>query len=117
MKNSDRARFLKKNLKMAILGQKQSKNGQKREKSFFLGNRSKDFAENFRINGQKWDNSDGIGGFWSKIQKSGFFGPFLAKNCQKTAKNVKNHFFSKTAPRISLKFSELTDKIRAIWMV
>ena len=69
------------------------KNGQKREKSIFLENRTKDFAEIFRINRAKWDNLDGIGGFWLKTQKSGFFGPFLAKNCQKTAKNVKNRFF------------------------
>ena len=51
------------------------KNGQKRENSIFLENRTKDFAEIFRINGQKWGKSDGIGGFWWKTQKSGFFGP------------------------------------------
>ena len=53
MKNSDRARFLKKILKSAVLAQKRPKKGQKREKSIFLENRSKDFAEIFRINGQK----------------------------------------------------------------
>ena len=79
--------------KSPILGQKRSKNGQKREKSIFLENRTKDFAEIFRINRAKWDNLDGIGGFWSKTQKSGFFGPKRSKNGSQNQKMRKKNFF------------------------